>query len=255
MTAPPAGLSDADDVANALYTALQLLASRLPGGWARLAPGAVAALTGLPMPTLNGVWCGSAAANPTDVIELLDAVSDTGVPHSLQLPAGSTRLRALARERAMSREDDIPLMHLAGKPRESNRSALRIRRLTPEDAAVHADIAARGFDAPVEVFAALVGQPLASTDGLAYYVGEVDGNPVTTGLGLTVGDHVGIFNIATPAEHRRHGYGAAITAHIVRDGYAAGARWAWLQSSKDGYSTYKRLGFTTVATWECWIAT
>jgi N-acetylglutamate synthase len=77
---------------------------------------------------------------------------------------------------------------------------------------------------------------------------------VTTGLGLTIGDHVGVFSIATPPEQRRRGYGAAITARIVADGYTAGARWAWLQSSKDGYGLYEQLGFITIATWECWIA-
>ena len=158
-------------------------------------------------------------------------------------------LRALAVERGMTHEEHVPLMRLDGQPQESNSSALRVRRLAPEDAKVHADIAARGFGAPVEVFAALVAQPLVSAAGLAYYVGEVDGDPVTTGLGLTIGDHVGVFSIATPPEQRRRGYGAAITARIVRDGYTAGARWAWLQSSKDGYRVYQRLGFTTVATW------
>jgi GNAT superfamily N-acetyltransferase len=246
---------DAGDVANALYTSWQLLANPLPGGWARRAPGAIAVVTHLPLPTLNGVMCGSADANPSEVAELLGAVRDTGLPHCLQLPTGGTALRALALERAMTRGEDIPLMRLDGVPRESISSALHVRRLTPEDAAVHADIAARGFGAPVAVFAPLVAQPLVSTNGLALYVGEVDGDPVTTGLGLTIGDHVGPMDIATLPEHRRRGYGAAITARIVRDGYAAGARWAWLQSTKDGYSVYEQLGFTTVGTWECWIAT
>jgi hypothetical protein len=254
MTPTYEHLGDADEVANALYASWQLLADHLPGGWARRAPGAIAAVTGLPVPTLNGVWCGSADAHPTEVAELLDAVAGRGVPHCLQLPTGSAALRAVALERGMTAEQDVPLMRLDDKPQQSNSSALRVRRLAPEDAMVHAHIAARGFGAPVEVFAALVAQPLVSAAGLAYYVGEVDGDPVTTGLGLTIGDFVGVFSIATPPEQRRRGYGAAITARIVADGYTAGARWAWLQSSTDGYGVYQRLGFTTVATWQSWIA-
>jgi predicted GNAT family acetyltransferase len=72
-------------------------------------------------------------------------------------------------------------------------------------------------------------------------------------MGLTVGDFVAIFNIATPAQFRGHGYGAAITARVVSDGLARGARWAWLQSSQAGYSVYERLGFRTLELWDCWV--
>ena len=46
--------------------------------------------------------------------------------------------------------------------------------------------------------------------------------------------------------------GAAVTGS--RAGSAAGAAWAWLQSSPPGYGIYARLGFRTVETWDCWIA-
>lgn len=55
-------------------------------------------------------------------------------------------------------------------------------------------------------------------------------------------------------DHRRHGYGAAITGRAVHDGLAQGARWAWLQSSADGYGIYQKLGFRTQESWECWVA-
>jgi len=57
---------------------------------------------------------------------------------------------------------------------------------------------------------------------------------------------VGIFNVATPPEHRGHGYGAAITAQAIHDGFAAGAELSWLQSSAMGESVYRRLGFRAV---------
>ena len=49
-------------------------------------------------------------------------------------------------------------------------------------------------------------------------------------------------------------YGAAITAHAVRDGLHNGALWAWLQSSEVGYRVYERLGFTTLERWPCWVS-
>jgi hypothetical protein len=69
-----------------------------------------------------------------------------------------------------------------------------------------------------------------------------------------VGGCTGVFSVATPPAHRRRGYGAALTARAVTDGLAAGAAWAWLQSSPPGYGIYARLGFRTVETRACWIA-
>src|SRR5205085_8741874 len=91
--------------------------------------------------------------------------------------------------------------------------------------------------------------------GIRTYVGEVDGEPVTTGLGYTFGDSVGIFNIATPTAHRGLGYGSAVTMRAVHDGFQNGARWAWLQSSPLGGPVYEKLGFKTVESWRCWVAT
>jgi predicted GNAT family acetyltransferase len=81
----------------------------------------------------------------------------------------------------------------------------------------------------------------------------VGGEVVTTAVGVTVGERVGVFNVATPAEHRRRGYGAAITARVVDDGVASGARWAWLQSSPSGYRVYEALGFRTLERWLTWV--
>jgi predicted GNAT family acetyltransferase len=107
---------------------------------------------------------------------------------------------------------------------------------------------------PEELFVQLISPDMLRLPGVRCYLGEVDGRAVTTGLGVTVGDFVGVFNIATPPAHRRQGYGAAVTVRAVADGVAAGAKWSWLQSSPAGYATYARLGFQTAETWPCWVA-
>ena len=81
------------------------------------------------------------------------------------------------------------------------------------------------------------------------YVGRVDGRDVSTAVGFTSGDAVGIFNVATPPEHRGRGYGAALTAAAAAEGFAAGAEFAWLQSSALGLPVYRRLGFREVETY------
>jgi hypothetical protein len=161
---------DADVVAAALAGTWQHLARALPGAWVLRDGGAVAWVSGVGLPTLNGVWAERADPDPDAVTGLLDRVKATGLPYCLQLrPGASAALAELAAARAM-------------------------------------------------------------------------------------GDFVGIFSIATPSAHRRHGYGAAVTVRAVADGLAAGARWSWLQSSPAGYATYTRLGFQTLETWPCWVA-
>jgi N-acetylglutamate synthase len=86
----------------------------------------------------------------------------------------------------------------------------------------------------------------AAVDGLSYYLGRVDGKDVSTSIGLMLGDSVGIFNVATPPEHRGRGYGAALTVEAARQGFAAGVGLAWLQASAMGLSVYRALGFREV---------
>jgi N-acetylglutamate synthase len=64
---------------------------------------------------------------------------------------------------------------------------------------------------------------------------------------------VGVYSIATPPHHRRQGYGSAVVARVVADGFAAGARLAYLQASAMGTSVYVRLGFRPVVKFS-WIS-
>jgi ribosomal protein S18 acetylase RimI-like enzyme len=96
------------------------------------------------------------------------------------------------------------------------------------------------------MFAPLYGLDIAALEGLAVYIGRVGEQDVSTAVGYTLDGATGIFNVATPVEHRGRGYGAALTTRAVRDGFDAGAEFAWLQSSDIGRSVYERLGFRTV---------
>jgi GNAT superfamily N-acetyltransferase len=215
-------------------------------------------VTGVLAPTLNGVWVGGVNFDTGDISELLDEVAAAGLPHCLQFrPGAIDRLTALAISRGMIKEGDIPLMALTDPGRLKAAQAvsgLRLRELSPDEAQLHARVAAAGFEAPVEMFLQLMTPALLALPGARCYLGEVGGQPATTGFGFTIGSYVAIFNIATPPTYRRHGYGSAVTARAVADGLAAGARWSWLQATPAGQPVYERLGFRTVETWSCWIA-
>lgn len=215
-------------------------------------------MTGVAVPTLNGVFAYGDDADREAASGLLERVAAAEVPHCLQLAPGcSGELRELGKGRGMRREVDVPLMVLPSErelPR-LDQDDLVIEVLDPEQAVVHAELAAAGFQAPADVFLGLMTPAVIGRPGVRTYVGKVAGEPVVTGVGICLENHVGVFNVATLPAHRRRGYGAMITGRAVRDGFDRGARWAWLQSSPDGYSVYEKLGFTTLESWECWIAT
>jgi hypothetical protein len=249
-----------DTVATALLECWEFLTTGNPSGWTnRSHPGVLAATTGVPVPSLNGVWVSAVPVDPGIVAELLDEVAATGLPHCLQVrPESAAHVTTLATDRQMTHEaHDIPLMVLDDSRALTTNLAqdgMQIRQLQPAEAELHATLAAAAFDVPVEPFLQLMTPTALSLPGVRCYLGEIDGEPVTTGLGVSIGPHVGIFNIATPAEHRRRGYGAAVTARAVADGLTAGATWAWLQSSEAGHHVYETLGFRTTEQWSCWVS-
>ena len=229
----------------------------VPAGWTQRVPGAVGGVTRVPVPTLNGVWAYREDAGRDAVFDLLERVAGTGMPHCLQFAPGCTgELGALAEERGMRREADIPLMALTRKaelPR-LDQGDLVIEVLEPRQSLVHAELAAAGFNAPVDAFVGLMTPAVMERPGVHAYIGKIDGEAVATGAAVCLENHVGLFNVATLPAHRRRGYGAAITERAVRDGLDRGARWAWLQSSTAGYGVYEKLGFRTQQSWECWIS-
>jgi len=241
-----------EQASSLLLAARAWLGERVPGGWSRQDGVHVASVTGMAAATMNGVW--SARPDANRFPQWLSSVRDAGVPHCAQFPSGSTTGRNAVEAAGLTRGEEAPLMYAGAGTAAAVVPGLVVRRLATDELAVHAEVAAAGFGAPAELFAPLVALGLAERSALHFYVAEVGGEQVATGLGLHLADHVGVFNIATPPEHRRRGYGAAITSRIVGDALAAGARGAWLQSSAEGHSVYERLGFVDVGVWECWLS-
>ena len=124
---------------------------------------------------------------------------------------------------------------------------LEIERVEDDAAlAEAAAIVAETFGAPLPAVQRLYDPALIEIDGLGLYLGRADGRAVTTAIGFHTDDDGGIFSVATPAEHRRRGYGSAVSAHAARDLFARGADLVWLQAAPLGEPVYRNLGFRHV---------
>lgn len=220
---------------------------------------AVLLATGVPAPPLNCVFTARNDAAADAVDHLLNLVMHAGLPHCLQIrPGCESNLEAIARARAMKPESPLPLMRMESNGTKvaavAAHAGLVIRELRMDERHLHISIASVGFEAPATLFDAVLTPAVLALPGVHCYVGSVDGQPVTTALGIVDGDHVGIYNVATLPAQRGRGYGAAITARAVLDGFAEGASFALLQSSDAGYRVYQQLGFRTLESWAVWVA-
>ena len=251
----------ADRVTLALIGAMRQLIKGLGGETlVRESRDAALVISGVPFPTMNGVLTVRPSVSPHDVEELLDVDKLETVPHSIQIrPGCSQAIVDLAVERGMKSDEPIPLMAMdrptPGLRAAASRSELSIRTIEPAEAALHAQVAAQGFELPIEVFNTFAIPSVLAQPGIRAYVGTVAGIPVTTALGLVGDEYVGIFDVATPPEHRGRGYGAAITARATLDGFDAGASFSFLQSSAMGFQVYERLGYRALETWSVWVKT
>jgi GNAT superfamily N-acetyltransferase len=204
-----------------------------------------------PIPSFNGVWPDddSAAGSLGEALAEIGAqeVAVGVLTRSGEMP----EVAAAARELGLTAAEPIPgMVANAGDLDGATESELEVIHVETADGFAQAlAVAAEGFDIPADFLAPLYMPEVAGLDGFAVYLGRAGGRDVTTAASYVVDGEVGIFNVATPAEYRGRGYGAAITDSAVREGLAAGADLAYLQSSAIGESVYRRLGFREVVTY------
>ncbi len=78
------------------------------------------------------------------------------------------------------------------------------------------------------------------------YLATLRGVPVATSAVFYGAGVAGVQMVATLPEWRGHGIGAAITRHPLLEARKQGYRIGILQSSSEGFSVYKRLGFKEI---------
>jgi GNAT superfamily N-acetyltransferase len=218
------------------------------GGWVDRHDGYdVVRLPSLPLPDLNSVWADRE-------IELTTLASEVARIEADAIPAGVLTWLGRtpgvdAAARALGLTVDEPNAGMALVPPD-----LRVPDV-PGVEVVHVDttglpeaegVAEAGFGVTEGLLAPFYAPGIAAFPGIACYVARAGGRAVSTAIGFTFGDLVCVYAVATPAEYRGRGYGGAVTARAVLDGFANGAELALLAASPMGEPVYRRLGFREV---------
>lgn len=213
--------------------------------------GGVALLScGLPMRLFNQIMIESDEATPAEVSRAVGVMRERRVPFYVTLRADrDDRFRAVAEDLGLVLDADETFPGMAVSPipvAEPVPEGLEIRRLGVDERADHAIVLERGFGIDRAIVDAIVSEAAFADPRYTFYAGYAGGLPVVSGLGIATAETIGVYNIATVAEARRRGYGAAITRRILLDGAGRGCSVGALQASSLGRRVYEAIGFRTV---------
>jgi GNAT superfamily N-acetyltransferase len=217
--------------------------------------GVVTILSDVPFDWFNQVLVERADATPADLLAAVDA----GLGHAggfvvrLRADIDDRFIPILARSGFVAAGEAattpgmvaFPIDHQAiAHAATASGPGLSIRQVTDATGVDHhRQVVTDGFGSPPAVALSTTCVELIGRPDCVVYVGYAEGAPVVSGLGWRTGRTIGVYAIATVPAVRRRGYGAAMTAHVVTDGLAAGCDVAILQASRAGRPIYERLGF------------
>jgi GNAT superfamily N-acetyltransferase len=228
---------------------LEGIARHVAGAEARRFGSLPVVATGIPVPLFNQAF---AFEVPTEAAlrEAVDWLSSSGAPFMVPTPAENViDLAQIATAAGLVKSDwsmpgmQIPLRDVA----QPLPNGLRIIRATEP---VHLDAAAvalsGGFGPPPEVARMVIPDSvLSSDDHNQHLVGYIDDEPVASAELLATGEIAGVYSVAVPEQHRRRGYGEALTAAVLAAGRDLGCTIGCLQASAMGQPVYERMGFET----------
>jgi len=250
----------ADAAGAGLLAAITALAEVHPGGrMVRGRNGTLLLTSGVRLASLNGVFSGGRETDSQEIDRLAGILAGEGLPWSIAVRGEPTNEVLDVAERYGRQERVVqPLMGCRraearfrgaadGGARGSDTLAVRVVRSDQQKA--YAELLGAAFEAPADIFRDLMAGPLLDASWGTAYVGDVDGVPVGAGYGIRIGDQIGVFNIAVVPEFRGRGYGRLITERVLADGFAAGARSAYLQATEAGLPLYESMGFRALENW------
>lgn len=247
MSRPPA---EAVALARALAASVALMHGRIDGLELTFADGwIVCVCPPIPHPPFTAIHAYDAGADHRLAAALADAV---GVVERRRLPArlllaggGFPQTQAAARALGLTETESIPGMVATSSelvaPPPVAATIRRAASVADLEAIAHVAGACLGPTAALTCT-----ETVRDTPGITLYLAETRDGPACCALTARTDDDLGIFLVGTLPDQRRRGLAGAVVAQAVADGFADGAKLAYLQSSASGYGVYRALGFRKV---------
>lgn len=235
----------------------------LAATWGTLAASAGAAVatgdrctlvaTGIPAAFFNGAFVVGPVADPERMVaDAIAFMDDHDVPWLLWVRRGvADDVLQAGRRAGLVDAGGPPCMILPSIPVASDTPPAPEDLVVavvddPESLAVFRDLTVRGFGMPAEIVDRFMTDGVLDAPGIVSVVGSVDGTPVSCAVVSVTGSTAGVYNVGTPPEHRRRGYGAALTWAAIREGAGRGCDHSVLQASELGAPVYRAMGFVEV---------
>lgn len=242
-----------DRAASAWIGAMIGLITATPRGWLSKRGDAFGIVARSSIPALNAAVTLGDDPDLAALDEVAAEVADLALPWSIIASGSATEpVAELAHRYGLTARRPQPMMSCAradAQLRSDDVAARAVRRARAVDRDRYATALTEGFGSPAGAFDSFRDGAILDTPGITAYLAEAGGHDVATGLGLSSGGMIGVFNVAVVRGHRGRGLGRAMTARIMADGFSAGLDTAYLQASPDGRALYESMGFRVVETW------
>jgi GNAT superfamily N-acetyltransferase len=150
------------------------------------------------------------------------------------------------RNRGWAIAEDEPAFVMPAMPVPENPPADLMVRRVKNVAGLRAftETAGAAFGTPADLLEMMMPPEASAVDpDLAYFIGYCSDRPVATAMMYRVGPTACIAGVAVLPDHRRRGFGTAITSAAIAAGTAVGCTSAALRSGPMSMGLYQRMGF------------
>ena len=231
-------------------------------------PGGIAVASAVPVANgyVNAAFrTDDSVAAPAFVAGALAFFASRSLPFVAWAPAGDTELiDELVAAGGTPDEEGHPMMSIGQRLPVTEGLTVRAA-ISADDRSVFGRLCEEGYEKPGLAWLldhhrsyeatgtvwAVATESVDNVGGGGQEDGVVGGVDVGVGCGYLEGATGGIYYVATPAQFRRRGAGAAITSWLVNHLLDGGAAEVTLQASAAGFPVYERLGFRTVSDYRC----
>lgn len=176
----------------------------------------------------------------------VEPLARTGLPSAAILPvAPSAEHEELLKELGYTSAGPMPAMgvDIAKLGRTVAPAGYRLLEIDQDRGAEWAECLAAGYGLPLKVAEALSPVHVKPGPDVRFFAAERDGQMDAVSLVAIHEGIAGVYSVGTREKARGQGLGGLVTAEPLRRVADEGISKAVLQSSKLGYSVYRRLGF------------